>query len=157
MTDTATPSDDRVQHQARHESLVFRRLLGDQDRAADAITRFAGSMSFVYLHVGWFAVWVALNVGLFGASAIFDGFPFGLLTMVVSLEAIFLATFVMISQNREAVRAEVRANLDFETNLTAEILVRAIATHVGVDMDKVNQTAREEIERTHRDLAGTGS
>jgi uncharacterized membrane protein len=62
-----------------------------QDRIADAITRFAGSMPFVYLHVVWFTLWIALGV---------EKFPFGLLTMLVSLEAIFLSTFVMISQNR---------------------------------------------------------
>jgi uncharacterized membrane protein len=140
-------------HQARHESLVFARLRNDQDRVADTITRFAGSMSFVYLHLGWFAVWILLNVGLLGSALVFDEFPFGLLTMIVSLEAIFLSTFVMISQNREAARADVRAELDFETNLEAEILVRAIAKHVGVDMAAVNRAVRAEIDRTEQKLA----
>jgi uncharacterized membrane protein len=62
-----------------------------QDRIADAITRFAGSMPFVYVHIVWFGLWIALGV---------EKFPFGLLTMLVSLEAIFLSTFVMVSQNR---------------------------------------------------------
>jgi uncharacterized membrane protein len=62
-----------------------------QDRIADAITSFAGSMPFVYLHIIWFTLWVALRV---------EKFPFGFLTMLVSLEAIILSTFVMISQNR---------------------------------------------------------
>jgi uncharacterized membrane protein len=62
-----------------------------QDRIADAITHFAGSMPFVYLHIIWFTLWIALGV---------EKFPFGFLTMLVSLEAIFLSTFVMISQNR---------------------------------------------------------
>jgi uncharacterized membrane protein len=62
-----------------------------QNRIADAITRFAGSMPFVYIHIVWFTLWIALGV---------EKFPFGLLTMLVSLEAIFLSTFVMISQNR---------------------------------------------------------
>lgn len=62
-----------------------------QDRIADTITRFAGSMFFVYVHVIWFAAWIVLRV---------EKYPFGLLTMIVSLEAIFLSTFVMISQNR---------------------------------------------------------
>jgi uncharacterized membrane protein len=84
---------------------------------------------------------------------VFDDFPFGLLTMIVSLEAIFLSTFVMISQNREAMRAEVRANLDFETNLTSGVLVRAIAKHTGVDMAAVNDLVRAEIERTEKELA----
>jgi uncharacterized membrane protein len=63
-----------------------------QNRIADAVTRFAGSMWFVYLHIVWFTIWIALQV---------ERYPFGLLTMIVSLEAIFLSTFVMISQNRQ--------------------------------------------------------
>ncbi|HJQ73071.1 MAG TPA: DUF1003 domain-containing protein [Actinomycetota bacterium] len=71
-----------------------------QNRIADAVTRFAGSMPFVYLHVVWFALWIALRV---------EPFPFGLLTMIVSLEAIFLSTFVMISQNRADAKREALA------------------------------------------------
>jgi uncharacterized membrane protein len=71
-----------------------------QDRIADAITGFAGSMPFVYLHVVWFTLWIALGV---------EEFPFGFLTMLVSLEAIFLSTFVMISQNRADEKREALA------------------------------------------------
>ncbi len=71
-----------------------------QNRIADAITRFAGSMPFVYLHVVWFALWIAFRV---------EPFPFGLLTMIVSLEAIFLSAFVMISQNRADAKREALA------------------------------------------------
>jgi uncharacterized membrane protein len=70
---------------------ALRRNANFQTRMADTITRFAGSMPFVYVHVVWFALWIGLRV---------ERFPFGLLTMLVSLEAIFLSTFVMISQNR---------------------------------------------------------
>ena len=75
-----------------------------QDRIADAITQFAGSMAFVYLHVFWFGFWILLNVGLIHIPHVseFDKFPFSLLTMVVSLEAIFLSTFVLVSQNRQS-------------------------------------------------------
>ena len=86
----------------------------------------------------------------------FDDFPFGLLTLVVSLEAIFLSTFVMISQNRESSRADIRAQLDFETNLRAEVLVYAIAKHTGVDLAKVNATIDTEIARTRSELASGG-
>jgi len=72
----------------RHQEERSRNL---QDRIADAVTSFAGSMLFVYLHIIWFTLWVAIPV---------EKFPFGFLTMLVSLEAIFLSTFVMISQNR---------------------------------------------------------
>jgi uncharacterized membrane protein len=89
------------------------------DRIADVITAFSGSMLFVGLHVVWFAVWIAANLGLFGLPA-FDPFPFGLLTMVVSLEAIFLATFVLISQNRQALLADKRAKVDLQVDMLSE-------------------------------------
>lgn len=68
------------------------RSMSVQNRIADVITRFAGSMRFVYLHIAWFCLWIAAGV---------EGYPYGLLTMIVSLEAIFLSTFVMITQNRQ--------------------------------------------------------
>ncbi len=71
-----------------------------QNRIADTITRFAGSMPFVYVHIVWFVLWIGLRV---------EKFPFGLLTMLVSLEAIFLSTFVMISQNRADEKRQVLA------------------------------------------------
>ena len=91
-------------------------------RIADAITDFTGSMAFVYVHVIWFAVWIMLNVGLIHIPHVseFDKFPFSLLTMIVSLEAIFLSTFVLISQNRLAAASEKRAELDLQVNLLAE-------------------------------------
>jgi uncharacterized membrane protein len=75
-----------------------------QNRVADRITQFAGSMIFVYLHVIWFALWIVLRV---------EKFPFGLLTMVVSLEAIFLSTFVLISQNRADERRVILADTEW--------------------------------------------
>ena len=89
----------------RHPALLEQsshRSESRQNRIADQITAFAGSMRFVYAHIVWFGIWIVLNVGLLGflVGKGFDPFPFGLLTMVVSLEAIFLSTFVMISQNR---------------------------------------------------------
>jgi uncharacterized membrane protein len=77
-----------------------------QNRIADIITRFAGSMMFVYLHVIWFAVWIVFRV---------EHYPYGLLTMIVSLEAIFLSTFVMISQNRADAKRQVIADLQWKT------------------------------------------
>jgi uncharacterized membrane protein len=103
-----------------------------QARLADWITKFAGSMLFVYLHVFWFALWIVFRV---------EAFPFGLLTMIVSLEAIFLSTFVLISQNRadekralladhqwELVQQEERQNEEL-LSLSKEILDLTSAIH----------------------------
>lgn len=77
-----------------------------QNRIADRITTFAGSMLFVYIHLIWFGCWIGFGV---------EGYPYGLLTMIVSLEAIFLSTFVMISQNRADAKRQVVANLEWKT------------------------------------------
>ncbi|MER3482206.1 MAG: DUF1003 domain-containing protein [Meiothermus sp.] len=79
-----------------------------QDRAADVRTNFSGRMLFVYLHLVWFIAWFLLNTGRFGLKP-FDPFPYGLLTLIVSLESIFLSTFLLISQNRMAEISEKRS------------------------------------------------
>jgi uncharacterized membrane protein len=92
-----------------HPALLKReeeRAKARQNRVADAITTFAGSMLFVYIHVIWFACWIGLGV---------EDYPYGLLTMTVSLEAIFLSTFVMISQNRADARRQVIADQQWKT------------------------------------------
>jgi uncharacterized membrane protein len=90
-----------------------------EERLADLITDFSGRMYFIYFHVVWFAIWIILNLGFFDFKP-FDPFPFGLLTMIVSLEAIFLATFVLISQNRLSAEADRRADLDLQMGLLTE-------------------------------------
>jgi len=127
----------------KNESHVVRSLAKAQDRAADRVTAFAGSLRFVYLHSVWFGIWIALNIGLLSSAVVFDEFPFGLLTMIVSLEAIFLSTFVMVSQNRQAARADVRSQLDFENNLRAEIWAIHIGTQLGIDAAHVEEVVRQ--------------
>jgi len=102
---------DRLRHlpQQSNPALVRHaeeRAQDVQNRIADRITDFAGSMRFVYIHVLWFGLWIGLGV---------ENYPYGLLTMIVSLEAIFLSTFVMISQNRADAKRQVIANLEWRT------------------------------------------
>ncbi|WP_406465106.1 DUF1003 domain-containing protein [Streptomyces sp. NBC_01622] len=125
-----------------NEQAVLARMRGTQDRIADAITAFAGTMQFVYLHAVWFTVWIVCNEGLFGRGAAWDPYPFGLLTMIVSLEAIFLSTFVMVSQNRQATRETVRADLDFETNIRSEVWAAHMGHALGVDAQRVEEDVR---------------
>src|SRR5437868_1882864 len=101
---------------------------------------------------GRFGLWILANVGLVGGALVFDKFPFGLLTMVVSLEAIFLSTFVMVSQNRQAARADIRSQLDFETNLRAEIWSVHIGSALGVDVDHVEDVVRDAIRGSRSQL-----
>lgn len=99
----------------RVQRLASRRL-----HLADLITAFAGSMSFVALHVAWFATWIVFNL----VGPAFDPFPFGLLTMIVSLEAIFLSTFVLISQNRVEDRQQAVAEHHYAETTLLERLQR---------------------------------
>jgi len=131
------------------------------DRTADAITAFCGSMSFIWTHVVWFGAWICWN--LIAGQREFDPFPFPLLTLVVSLEAIFLSTFILSSENRQGRLADRRNHLDLQINLLAEqentkmlTMLRRIAEHVGVPLDeKVDaleattdcEQLTEEIER----------
>lgn len=109
---------------AKHLVEEFKKIQTLQDKAADKITAFSGSMAFVYLHAIIFAIWIGVN--LVRQQKGFDPFPFGLLTLIVSLEAIFLSTFVMLSQNLQAKQSDLRAQLDYEVNVKAEKEVEEI-------------------------------
>jgi uncharacterized membrane protein len=109
------------------------------ERLAQAITEFAGSMRFVYLHLTVFGGWIVWNLGWIPGAEPWDP-TFVVLAMVASVEAIFLSTFVLISQNRMAAAADKRADLDLQINLLAEheltrvvALVSALAERVGVE------------------------
>jgi uncharacterized membrane protein len=125
-----------------------------QEKIADTLTRFSGSMLFVYVHAIWFGFWISFNLGLLGGEP-FDPFPFSLLTLVVSLEAIFLSTFVLISQNHASRIADKRAELDLQINLLAEheitqilTIVDAVADHLGIDHDE-----KPRVEESKKDVA----
>jgi uncharacterized membrane protein len=109
-----------------------------QDRLADSITKFTGSMRFVYVHLVLYGLWIIINLGWLPIQP-FDP-SFVVLAMVASVEAIFLSTFVLISQNRMAALADKRADLDLQVSLLAEhevtrliTLVTAIAEHMGIE------------------------
>jgi uncharacterized membrane protein len=118
------------------------------DRVADAISAFCGSITFVWTHVVWFTVWVVWNE--VPALGPIDPFPFPLLTLVVSLEAIFLSTFILISENRQARVADRRNLLDLHINLLAEqentkqlALLHRIAQKLGVPIEDEELAALE--------------
>jgi uncharacterized membrane protein len=151
VIDRADGVEDGKLYKAEHypvgnERSIVTAIKRSEDRLADRVTTFAGSLNFVYIHAVWFGIWIAVNGGLFGASVIFDSFPYGLLTMVVSLEAIFLATFVMVSQNRQAARSDIRSDLDFENNLRSEIWSVHIGQAIGLDAEHVEAVVRTAID-----------
>ena len=122
--------------------------LGVLDRISDWLAWFSGSMPFLISHSVWFIVWISLNTIILGDRA-FDPFPFGLLTMIVSLEAIFLACFVLISQNRQAQKDKVRADIEYEVNIKAELEIAHL--HEKTDRIYENMMARfEKLEKALR-------
>jgi uncharacterized membrane protein len=167
MSSTNGPSVAQADSQAHHQRLVHwfvprplpppidpalmkhteERAKDAQNRIADKITQFSGSMLFVYIHIVWFGLWIGLGV---------EKYPFGLLTMIVSLEAIFLSTFVMISQNRADAKRQVVADEQWKTvqiedqqneellniskqilQLTKEVRTYANTVHRTVEQDEV--------------------
>jgi uncharacterized membrane protein len=125
-----------------------------QERIAEAVTRFAGSMAFVGLHVVLFGVWTLVNTGLLPVLPKWDE-SFVILGTSASVEAIFLSTFVLISQNRMAAAADKRADLDLHVGLLAEhevtklvTMVSAITAHLGITTD-----ADEEVRELEQDVA----
>ena len=125
-----------------------------EERLAEAITRFTGSMRFVYLHLALFGFWVAANLGWVPGVPAWDP-SFVVLAMVASVEAIFLSTFVLISQNRMAAAADKRADLDLQVSLLAEHEVTKLATLVSGIADRlgVETEADAEVEEIARDVA----
>ena len=126
----------RVSRNLNEEMTLHSNIL---ERIADWLAWFSGSMPFLISHSVWFITWISLNTLILGDRA-FDPFPFGLLTMIVSLEAIFLACFVLISQNRQAQKDKVRADIEYEVNIKAELEVAHL--HEKTDRIYENMMAR---------------
>ncbi len=127
---------------------------GLEERIADQITRFTGSMKFVYLHLALFGGWILANLGWLPGVPRWDS-SFVVLAMIASVEAIFLSTFVLISQNRMMAAADQRDDLDLQINLLTEHevtqivrMVRAIGERLGVQ-----EVAKEEVYELERDVA----
>jgi CRP/FNR family cyclic AMP-dependent transcriptional regulator len=118
-------------------------------RVADWIAWFSGSMSFLLLNLIWFVVWVGINTMNLGIKA-FDPYPFGLLTMIVSLEAIFLSCFVLISQNRQAEKDHVRSDIEYEVNIKAELEV----AHLHEKTDLIYAEMLEHFVRIEKMISG---
>lgn len=111
------------------------------ERASDAITKSVGSLAFLALHLTFIGVWMSINLGLVRGIKPFDPFPFGILSVVVSSEAVFLTIFVLISQNRMSRQAEKRAHLDLQVGMLAEQelttllqMQQKICHHLGVNV-----------------------
>ena len=125
-----------------------------QERTAEVITRFTGSMTFVYLHLAFFGGWIAANLGLVPGLRPWDE-SFVVLAMMASVEAIFLSTFVLISQNRMQAAADKRADLDLQISLLAEHEVTKVATLVAAMAERMGVAVEgdEDLEEIQQNVA----
>ena len=106
---------------------------------AEKVSSFIGNPSFFVVHAFWFAIWVAINTGIFAMVRAFDSYPFGLLGIILAVEAIFITGFLLISQNRQSVHADKRAELDYEVNVRTYREIRQIKSML--------QTLEHELKR----------
>ncbi|MBR0647960.1 DUF1003 domain-containing protein [Plastoroseomonas hellenica] len=125
-----------------------------EERVAQAVTKFTGSMRFVYLHLGLYGGWIVINLGIVPGLPRFDP-SFVILAMVASVEAIFLSTFVLISQNRMAAAADERADLDLQISLLAEHELTKLAEMITDITDHLGILPRDrrEVEEIKKDVA----
>jgi len=114
-------------------------------KSADWIAEFAGSIPFLLIHVGLFAFWLTVNWVQVPGIPQFDPYPFGFLTLAVSLEAIFLSVFVLLSQNRQAAKDRVHADIEYDVNLKAELEI----AHLHEKMDRLTGDVLLRLERVH--------
>jgi uncharacterized membrane protein len=139
---------ERLRHTATrnaNEESADRRTV--VQKGADWIAEFAGSITFLMLHVVWFGLWLLLNSVKFPGIPQWDPFPFGFLTLTVSLEAIFLSVFVLLSQNRQAAKDRVRSDIEYDVNLKAELEI----VNLHEKMDRLTADVLKHLEELRRD------
>jgi CRP/FNR family transcriptional regulator, cyclic AMP receptor protein len=132
---------------ARNVNEEMDEKLSTLQRIADWIAWFSGSMQFLIINALIFIVWISINIFPLGADQ-FDPFPFGLLTMIVSLEAIFLSCFVLISQNRQSEKDHIRSDVEYDVNIKAELEV----AHLHEKIDHVHEQMLERFNHVERIL-----
>jgi len=149
---------------AINKNLETKKIHTKSDRISSFVTKVAGSMPFLIINVTFFAFWILLNSGVFGHDLIIDKYPFSFLTTTVSIEAILLSTFVIMSQRREAKLSEARTELDYHSDLKAEVdintivsILQRLAEKQGVDVSDLltdmKNTEDKTIDQAIRDEA----
>ena len=142
---------ERLRHTASrnvNEEMEDQRTL--VQKSADWIAQFSGSIPFLLMHVVFFAVWLIVNWVPIPGVTQFDPYPFGFLTLAVSLEAIFLSVFVLLSQNRQAAKDRVHADIEYDVNLKAELEI----AHLHEKLDRLTGDVLASLEQLRRGLEG---
>ena len=148
---------DRLLRQSvsRNVNELINEKLTISQRIADTIAEFSGTVAFLMINVVWFGAWLLWNEPWVSGAA-FDPFPFGLLTMIVSLEAIFLSIFVLISQNRQAAKDRIAAEIDHQVNTKAEIEIGLVLGRLD-DLERSMHYNHQEHCALLREISGNGA
>jgi uncharacterized membrane protein len=117
------------------------------ERLADRVAAFVGKPHFLVVHALWFALWVGLNTGLFAMVMRFDDYPFGLLSFILAIEAIFITGFLLISSNRQSAHADLRGELDYEVNVRTYRRIQ--------ELDEVLRQLIERLDRLEQSRPGS--
>jgi len=143
-------SDEFIQHTlTRNVNDVAEEQQTSVTRIADAVPAIVGNLPSTVLHAVFFAGWIAINLGIAGELRRFDPYPFGLLSVIISLEAIFLTLFVLTSQNRQRALDRIRSDIEFETSINTEVKIARLHEKV----DKLTEEHYEVLENTRKLLA----
>lgn len=134
---------------SRNVNDMMENKMSPVERLTDWIAWFSGSILFLVITAIWFGTWIAVNTLPLGLP-VFDPFPFGLLTMIVSLEAIFLSCFVLISQNRQAEKDHLRSDIEYDVNIKAEMEI----AHLHEKVDRMNEAMLKKFELLENSSAG---
>jgi CRP/FNR family cyclic AMP-dependent transcriptional regulator len=146
-------SDEFIRHTiTRNANDVAEEQQTSVTRIADAVPAMAGNLPSTVLHAMFFAGWIAINLGIVGELRRFDPYPFGLLSVIISLEAIFLTLFVLTSQNRQRARDRIRSDIEFETSINTEVKIARLHEKV----DKLTEEHYEVLENTRKLVAESG-
>jgi uncharacterized membrane protein len=138
----ANPACHKALGEFRYVTEEIARETRSHERIADSVTSFIGRPYFLVVHTLWFALWVAINTGFFMIARRFDEYPFSLLGIVLSIEAIFITGFVLISQNRQSAHADKRAELDYEVNVRTFRDIQHIKAVLGRLEDRINKVEK---------------
>jgi len=144
-------SDEFIRHTiTRNVNDVAEEQQTSVTRITDAVPAMVGTLPSTMLHALFFASWIAINLGIAGGLGRFDPYPFGLLSVIISLEAIFLTLFVLTSQNRQRSRDRIRSDIEFETSINTEVKIARLHEKV----DKLTEEHYEVLENTRKLLGG---
>lgn len=153
MTHMTRKADELLRTRvSRNVNLEADEKLTPFQKLADWIAWFSGSMGFMLLNGLWFIVWIVVNSFHLGLP-VFDPYPFGLLTMIVSLEAIFLSCFVLISQNRQTEKDRIRSDIEYDVNIKAELEI----AHLHEKVDRTYEQMLDRFARLERSHGSPGA